>query len=273
MLRRTLEIISRNVVLKKRLPSALGRHPIYVSPGSALRYWLPSLYNVDRTLFEVALKCIRKGEVVWDIGASVGLFTFASSYLAGTSGQVLAVEPDPWSIRLLEKSRALKENATLNVEILLHAVTSSLGTAKLCIANRGRSASWIEGVVGSTNTGGTRETLNVKTITLDWMFEKYSTPNFVKIDAEGSEIDILKSATKILTEAKPIILCETLHRNKNAVADLLRTSGYALHDADLMAATRVLPTSDVQNILAYPEDKISAIRFAKDRMEISKLSS
>jgi hypothetical protein len=53
MLRRVFERLSRNRVLKRRLPSDFGSRPIYVSPDAALRFSRYDLKrNADRRSFE-----------------------------------------------------------------------------------------------------------------------------------------------------------------------------------------------------------------------------
>jgi len=70
-----------------------GRAPILVSPDSALAYWKPELGSVDPYLLSMVRELVRPGMMVWDIGANVGLFSFAAAALGA---QVLAVEPDIW---------------------------------------------------------------------------------------------------------------------------------------------------------------------------------
>jgi hypothetical protein len=62
--------------------------------------------KISPELFSLAEKLIRPGDVVWDVGANVGLFTFAAAAKTGPTGKVLAIEPDPWLGTLLRRSAA-----------------------------------------------------------------------------------------------------------------------------------------------------------------------
>jgi FkbM family methyltransferase len=52
-------------------------------------------------LFDFSEKFARTGDVVWDVGANVGMFTFACAFRAGSSGHVVAIEPDAFLVDLL----------------------------------------------------------------------------------------------------------------------------------------------------------------------------
>ncbi len=68
-----------------------------VSPEGGLRY-LWRIEKVDPLLLELSRKFVQKGDIVWDIGANLGLFSAAASYFAGPAGQVVSVSPTTgWS--------------------------------------------------------------------------------------------------------------------------------------------------------------------------------
>src|SRR5262245_5189078 len=89
LIRSIAEKLSRRIILKKVLPERVGALSIYVSPGSSLRYWR-DFNAIDDVLFDWAVEFVKPGLKVWDIGASVGLFTFAAAFKAGSNGRVLA---------------------------------------------------------------------------------------------------------------------------------------------------------------------------------------
>lgn len=56
-------------------------------------------------------------------------------------------------------------------------------------------------------------------------------PDVLKIDVEGSEIDVLAGARQTLNEHRPVVICE-LHETNREVYDLLSTLGYELENLD-----------------------------------------
>lgn len=252
MLRTIAELVSRQVVLKRRLPTSFNRTPLYVTPGSVLAYWHRDLTRSSSILIDIARRYLRAGQVVWDIGANVGVFSFAAASVVGSSGRVLCVEPDAWLVRLLHRSLSLQENERLPIDILPAAVTDELDIVRLNIAKRGRAANYVSGSIGSSQTGGVRDTQLVPSVSLDWLLERYPAPDFVKIDVEGSEHKALLGASRLLAEIKPLIFCEIASELSPAIAALLVRNGYALYDIDVGQRITVDPPRAAWNTLACP---------------------
>ena len=55
------------------------------------------------------LTLVQKGQVFYDIGAHVGYYSLLSSQLLGESGKVVAFEPNPRNLKLLQKKSKLKQ--------------------------------------------------------------------------------------------------------------------------------------------------------------------
>jgi FkbM family methyltransferase len=242
-IRSLAERLSRGVVLKRRLPEAFGRGRLYVSPeAGGLRYWRWDLGRADPDLLECVNELVSLGDNVWDVGANVGLFTFAAAYKAGSKGFVLAIEPDVDNAALLEASnRARDPRLTAMVEVLAIAVSAPNGRfARLMIAERSRSSNALEGF-GLTQTGGSRGYRTVPTATLDELLASFPAPSLIKIDAEGAEHSILTGATKVLTEIRPVLLMEVAAEPRNrgeAISRLLLEHDYKMYDGSHPHASR-----------------------------------
>jgi FkbM family methyltransferase len=251
--RTLLERLSRNVVLSRRLPNDFGRRPLYVSPGSALKYWRPDLGRFDPLLFDLVRRFVSPDQTIWDIGANMGLFAFAAAHRVGPRGKVLAVEADIWCVNLLRRSRSASCNKHLSVDILPIALSNEIGITKFNIAQRGRATNFLASVIGSAVTGGVRETVLVPSVSLDWLLEKHSQPDFVKIDVEGAEVLALEGATTLLRTQRPLIACEVLPANQAAVSRLLTHCDYCLFDAVTMGSLSGISWS-CENVIAMPAE-------------------
>jgi FkbM family methyltransferase len=240
MLRTLAERLSRNVVLRRRLPRDLGGHYIYITPESALSLWHPNLERADTgNLMDIVRQFVARDSVVWDIGANVGLFSFSS---AAKARSVLAIEPDPWLASLLNRSAS----AITNVRVLSAAATDTVGVGELNIAQRGRATNFMSGF-GTSQTGGVRSRQSVVTVTLDWLVERFPVPDVVKIDVEAGERLVFEGASSLFARVRPTLVCEVAKENSVWVTNFLLPLGYSFLDEHLR------PTSTaIDDIVAIP---------------------
>ena len=184
--------------------------------------------------------------MIWDIGANVGLFSFAAAARAGSLGKVLAIEPDPWLAMLLRRSAMTHVANAAPVEVFSVAAGDSVGTAEFHIARRGRSSNFVSGF-GVTQSGGSRNSFPVMTVTLDWLAERWDKPSVIKIDVEGMDHLVLRGAGNMLA-AKPTLIMEVTQSNAAEIIRTLGTRGYKLFDAEsasVVGASGVLPPNIV----------------------------
>ena len=240
ILRTSLEQATHRIVIRRRLPAPFAAARIYVSSEGRLRYLARGMAQVDPPLLRLAAETVRPGDTVWDIGANVGLFTFAAAVAAGPAGSVLAVEPDTTMVGLLRRSAALNRGSA-PVDVVPAAVSDDVSVARFHIARRNRSTNYLDGF-GTSQTGGVRATELVPTFTLDWMAAHFATPDVIKIDVEEAEAAVLAGGSRVLGLASTII-CEVAARNSAVVRDMLNQHGYVLYDGDRPSAER-LPVAD-----------------------------
>lgn len=214
MIRSILHRLSHGVVLKRRLPREFGGRQMFVSPESALAYWRPDLGKVDPFLLSMVRELVRPGMEVWDIGANVGLFSFAAAAFAA---HVVAVEADPWLVELLHRS--VQCNGA-GVSVISAAVSDYTGSAVLHISPEGRSSNSLHGI-------GREQ--KVPSITLDSLLQQFPAPDVLKIDVEGMELAVLSGGRSVL-EHRPALFCEVTDHYAE-VGKLLSEFGYNLYAA------------------------------------------
>lgn len=258
MLKRVLQIVVRNRVLRRRLPAQFGRRPIYVSPDSALSYARPNWTASFSTLFNAVSKYVAQGDNVWDIGANVGVFTLAAAHQTGGVSQVVAIEADPFLAYLLQKTLNQSFNLDRKTRVLCGAVSDADGVAEFSVASGGRSSSGLTESGHRSTAGGTRYTQCVPTFRLDTLLDYFEHPAIIKVDVEGAEIMVLRGASRIMTAVRPAFYIEVGHQQCSEAAQIFRSHDYRMFDGDACDG-RILETC-ASNTLAVPcESKLTNV--------------
>lgn len=253
--RKAAERLSRGIVLKRRLPAAFHRLPIYVSPEAGLRYWL-RMSRVDPMLYRMVQELVKPGAHVWDVGANVGLFSFCAAALAGPSGSVLAIEPDVWLAHLIQRSSSewqIAQAPAAPVNVMCAAISDRSQVSNLQISERCRAANHLSEARGSTQAVGNRFSQPALAMPLDFLLDYFPAPGVLKIDVETFETRVLQGASRLLETVRPIIWCEVSPENSQAVFEILEPFGYELFAA---AATERTPLKRASwDTLALPKPR------------------
>jgi len=249
-LRLLAERFSRGVVLKRRLPREFGGTRLYVTPEARLNLWRHDLRKCDPALLELAREVIKPKDVIWDIGANVGLFAFTASHFAGSAGQVYAFEPDITLVQLMRRSAAEMPAGNAPVHLVAVAISDQVGLAEFRIAKRRAANSLLVG--SSLVTGGLVETQIVPVFSIDALLDQLPAPRVVKIDVEAAENLVFKGAERLLRDVKPIIIAETSERNVEWNSQWLAGFGYRFYDADAPKHARPQLDQMAWNTLALP---------------------
>ena len=131
---------------------------------------------------------IKKGDLVFDVGANVGN---RIDPLLGIGSKVVAIEPQKNCIHFL------KWRFGSRIEIVQMGAGASEEVKDFFVSNESTissfSTDWIEAVKNNRfNKFHWNNPIKVQITTLDKLIQKYGVPNFIKIDVEGYELEVLQ---------------------------------------------------------------------------------
>lgn len=144
---------------------------------------------------------LRGSDVYVDVGANIGQFVLTAASHLSRYGRVWALEPNPEAARLLERNvymRRMCGKAVCQVQVLQVAAGASSGLGDLAIPtfHDGR-ASMHRGTLDDVADAQVRH-LTVPVVSLDELLRDLSHIRLLKIDVEGSEVDVLAGAEHII---------------------------------------------------------------------------
>lgn len=183
-----------------------------------------------------------------DIGANLGYFTCLLGRLAGPTGRVVSVEPEPNNLALLQENVANNSLAEI-VKIFPVAVGSEDGSATLNLyknSNRGRHS-----IVGKGFGNQIEVPVRKLDSLIDQVFQPHETIDFFKIDVEGYEPYVIQGAPKTLSRVQSMVMEYAPYILKHAGADLpefLSTLGKHFSKIHRIEETSLVKT-DVEEIL------------------------
>ncbi len=148
-----------------------------------------------------------------DIGSHIGISVLYFKDLYPNS-HILAFEPNPISFEFLKEN--IDGNALTDITLVNEGVSSNTGERKLYIDNTGTqwnsNSSFLQ---KSWNGKENTKEITVKSTRLDRYLENVNCIDMLKIDTEGTELDILSSHKNILRIVENISLEYHPKRGKN----------------------------------------------------------
>jgi FkbM family methyltransferase len=154
----------------------------------------------------------KQGDIVVDIGAHIGLYTVISSKRVGSNGKVVAIEPDPSNFEML--NRNIKLNQLTNVLPLNYAVYSKETKVKLYLPEEKSGHTIYNTMMVLDRAKANEKFVEVNANTLDNLLQENGIEqqlNWIKIDVEGAEFEVLKGSADILSNSKDIALLIEVH--------------------------------------------------------------
>jgi FkbM family methyltransferase len=140
--------------------------------------------------------------VLWDIGSHHGHYSvFAASVVKGKD-QVFSFEPDD-SARNVQTQNILLNHFDDRVQIFDYVVSGTDGTIHFMDEGGNANSHIVYGDEISAAGTVVRETR-----CLDSLLNVLPRPDFVKIDTEGAEIDILRGGSRLLSDKNVKFICE-----------------------------------------------------------------
>ncbi len=165
----------------------LGKHSFHVS--NPTEYFRTVNYGGEPLSLAAFLGLLTKSDVVWDIGASVGLYTV---HAAEHAKSIIAFEPDPQIFCRLQLN--VEENGLRQlVTPMQMAIGASSGEIQL-------HSDGVDGYSPSIAPLGRHSgTTNVPLETIDSLTKTLPMPTVVKMDIEGAEAMAIAGSTDFLS--------------------------------------------------------------------------
>jgi FkbM family methyltransferase len=152
---------------------------------------------------------VRHGDSVLDIGANVGAHTLPLAQLVGSSGRVIAFEPTRFAFDKLRRNLMQNPQLATRVTALQVALMESAASAMPDYIY----SSWpldAQEALHEIHGGQLRDTNNAVVSTVDQAVESLGLArvDFVKLDVDGYEPQVLAGAVCTLRRFRPKILME-----------------------------------------------------------------
>ncbi|MCB9654447.1 MAG: FkbM family methyltransferase [Deltaproteobacteria bacterium] len=203
----------------KRLHDRLFRNHVYVVRHGFMRGhkrrgrmpWFQRPRPQEARELEFFENLDLAGKVAYDIGANIGMHSVKLGEKVGPSGRVIAFEPDPIAAEKLRDVIGL--NQLSHVDVHQVALGRETGRLSLLVPDSTRvhmSATLSPSLKAQAAPEHVKRSVMVEVVRLDDYVRERAlpAPDFLKIDVEGFEVEMLEGAAETIAQSKPTIFVE-----------------------------------------------------------------
>lgn len=209
---------------------------------------------------------ILPGTIAIDIGAHTGDTALPMALLTGSTGMVLAFEPNPHVYKVLEVNQSLNKDE-MNIEIFDAAIMANegiydftYGDSECCNGGYDDLLEW-----NATNPDVTVipvKGVNLVTFLQSRFGQEYdkllNRLSFIKIDCEGYDKEVIKTLKSIIDVAKPTLFVEWfINFDQDQTDDLFQSIhnlGYSCYNPITLELQEADLNKKIPDILCLPND-------------------
>lgn len=184
----------------------------------------------DIAVSEALVRLIVPGSTVIDAGANVGYMSVLMALAAGPEGKVVAFEPHPELVKILQTNvqSAAQQQAIAPIDVHEAALGETAGTAELIIPDAFGGNDGIASLVDEMVGPGRR--VQVTLVTLDQVIGDAEIA-VMKIDVEGFELQALRGGIEALRAHRiRHVVFEDFHAGESQVMRLFESLGYRIYE-------------------------------------------
>jgi len=216
LLEKTCQATHRTMVLKARTFWGEDMNVVFPELVSCFLYRY-GYFEPD--LSTIVMTHVKLGQTFFDVGTHFGYYSMLASQLVGQGGQVHGFEPTMETYKVVHSNVRSKSNVSLN------NIAAWSEETTLKFKDYGTEYSAFNSLYGAKLDGSMIEKVkskdyDVKAISIDkYIAKSGARPDFIKIDAENAEYDILQGMTNTLRDIRPIITLEVGDVNEGVFKD------------------------------------------------------
>lgn len=225
---------------------------------------------------------ILPGTIAIDIGAHSGDTALPMALLTGSTGMVLAFEPNPYVYEILKFNQYLNRNS-LNIEIFDLAIMEKEGTYEFTYGDSECCNGGYDDLFGWKTTNPNVRVIPIKGVNLatflqaqfgqeyDNILKRLS---FIKIDCEGYDKEVIKTLKPIIDVAKPALFVEWfINFNQEQTDDLFQSIhnlGYSCYNPITLELQKADINQKIPDILCLPNPLYDTIWHEINQTDILK---
>ncbi len=206
---------------------------IYLDPADFIGNFALRAGDWEKFEWDWITPYLPAGGVFVDVGAHVGTYSLKAAKAIGEHGRVIAIEPNPATAAHLRQGIAASRRG--NVTVVEAACGEQRSRMKLFTSTAINTGMTSFSSENASHTVVPYSSVEVDVIPLDDILSPLNLQrvDVLKVDTEGAETMVLRSARASVARFHPIIVVETvesqlqeLHSSLQELEDLLRSYGY-----------------------------------------------
>jgi FkbM family methyltransferase len=173
------------------------------------RCWASLYLNYEPYMAAAIRSNLSRGDTFWDVGANIGLFSLFAARIVGPEGKVVSFEPSPDVFEVLCENVGGDSGP---IQALQYGIGNADGSALLSAQGASTAGSFVAEVVELSRHYYQNVPIRKTSVTmrkLDTLLNDLKpSPNLVKIDIEGFEVEAIKGADHLFQAVRPIAIIE-----------------------------------------------------------------